>query len=167
MNKKKSYPLTQLLDIKKHRVEEREKIVIQKKEALKKEKENLKNCERKRDEVKDHYLKKLTQLRKEMDQNTTGPKLQQMKNYLMTAIEKLEEEENKVKKQQKVVSEAEDALEEAKKKLNEARLEVDKIETHRSLWLKAEQKELDKEEQNEMNEIGTALYLQNKKKQNK
>lgn len=153
------YPLKQVLEIKKRRVEQAEKVVQEKLAALEKEQEKLKQAEAARDKVKQHHRDKLDQLRVELDHATTSPKVQQMKAYLKVVQEKLKVEEKKVKEQQNRVDLATKELEEAKKQLNLRRLEVDKVETHRKDWEKEQRKEREIKEEREMDELGTVTYI--------
>src|SRR5271170_3224641 len=97
------YPLSQILEVKNRRVEEAEKVVTEKKALLEKEKEKLAQREAERDKILQHYRDKLNQMRSEMDQGTTSPKIQQMKSYLKVVEEKRKVEEKKVKDQQEQV----------------------------------------------------------------
>lgn len=156
---KEQYPLKQVLEIKIRRVEEAEKVVKEKKEILEQEQEKLKKAEEARDKVKQHREDKLNQLRNELDHATTSPKVQQMKAYLKVVEEKLLTEEKKVKEQQAKVDAAAKDLEEAKQQLFLRRQEVDKIETHKKDWTKEKRKELEIQEEREMDELGTVTYL--------
>lgn len=161
------YPLKQVLEIKKKRVDEAEKVVREKELLLKKEEEKLKEREAERDTVLDHKKAKLNQLREEMGQTTTSPKIQQMKVYLKVVDEKLEVEEKKVKDQQEQVKIAEKNVEEAKRQLQLRRLEVDKLKTHQVDWEKEMRKELEIIEAREQDELGSTMFLgkmQTKKK---
>ena len=82
MMKLPPYPLLQVLDIKRRRVEEAEKVLKEKLKALEKEREILKEREKERDKVLKHQLDKLAQLRHQMDTGHSSVKIQQMKSYL-------------------------------------------------------------------------------------
>lgn len=153
------YPLERIIDIKKRRVEEAEKILKKKREELEKEKEILREKEAARDEVLEHQKAKLAQLRYEMDHGTTTDKIQQMKAYLKVVAVKLEKEEKKVEEQQEQVTIAEKAVEEARKELKKKRLEVDKLNIHKKDWIIEMKKELAIEEGREQDEIGNVIYL--------
>src|ERR1700722_13296440 len=111
------YPLAQVLDVKRKRVEDAERFVQEKEKALAKEKEILAQKEADRDKVQRHHDAKLKQMRDEMDQGTTSPKIQQMKVYLKVVKERLAVEEKKVKDQKQQVETAEKNLEAAKEVL--------------------------------------------------
>lgn len=156
-----SYPLEQVLDIKKRRVQEAEKKVKEALEALEKEKEILKQKEQARDKILNHRNEKLAQLRAEMDlidATTTTAKIQQMKDYLKVVAKKLEEEEKKVEEQKKQVEAAEEAVKQAKEELRLKRLEVDKLNIHKKDWLQLMKEELRREEARELDEIGNVIY---------
>lgn len=161
---KKTYPLAQVLQVKKRRVENAEKVVKEKKALLENEQEKLRQREAERDKVKDHYKFKLTQMREEMDQGTTSPKIQQMKIYLKVVQEKLVVEEKKVKDQEAQVEIAKKNLELAKEDLNRKRQEVEKFETHQIDWKKEMRKEEEIMEGRSMDELGNVIFLGNIRK---
>jgi len=155
------YPLEQVLDLKKKRVKDAEKKVKEALEALEHEKEILKQKEKARDKVLKHRNDKLAQLRAEMDlvdATTTSQKIQQMKDYLKVVAAKLEEEEKKVAEQQKQVEAAKERVEQAKEELRLKRLEVDKLNIHKEGWLKVMRAELERQEEREMDELGSVIY---------
>lgn len=158
------YPLAQVIDVKKKRVEDAEKVVLEKRKALEQEQEKLKEREKAREEVKQHQLAKLTQMRTEMDGGTTSEKIIQMKVYLKVVDERLKAEDKKVEDQKAQVKTAEQNLENAILELNRKRQEVDKLLTHKKDW----QSEVNKEEEiiegREQDEIGSVMYLANRRK---
>src|SRR3990167_3362381 len=98
------YPLGQVLEVKKKRQEESEKIAALKRQALDKEIEKLREAEKKRDEVQGHYQDKLTQLRHVLDEGgTTTTEISSMRSYLKGVQEKLLKEQASVQEQQKKV----------------------------------------------------------------
>lgn len=153
-----AYPLKQVLDVKKKRVEDAEKLVIEKRNALEKEKEKLAQREADRDKAINHHTAKLQQLRAELDQGTTSDKILQMKAYLKIAKEKVKIEEKKVKEQQDQVEKAAKDLQMAELELRMRRQEVDKLETHKKDWLKEMRKEEEIIEGREQDEIGTIIF---------
>lgn len=157
------YPLKQVIDVKKKRVEDAEKMVLLKREALAKEEEKLKEREKERDVVKKHQKDKLKQMRDEMDHGTTSPKIQQMKAYLKVVDEKLQVEEKKVLDQKEQVKIAEKNLEAAKEELKRKRQEVDKLLTHKVDWEKEMKKEEEIQEGREQDEIGSVMHLIHKR----
>lgn len=159
------YPLGQVLEVKLRRVEEAERVLREKLEELKKEQEKLKEREAERDKVLNHYKDKLQQMRHQMDEETTSPKIQQMKAYLKIVKDKLVVEEKKVKEQQEKVKVAEKNVVDAREDLNRKQHEVDKLMTHRGEWEKALRKELELVDEREQDEIGNIIFsLQRLKK---
>lgn len=161
---KQIYPLAQVLQVKKRRVENAELVVKEKKGLLEKEEEKLKAREQERQKVKDHHQAKLKQMRDEMDQGTTSPKIQQMKVYLKIVKEQLLVEDKKVEDQKLQVETAKKNLELAKEDLNRKRQEVEKLETHQNDWKKEIRKEEEVEEGREMDELGNVIFLTNQRK---
>lgn len=152
------YPLKQVLEVKERRVSEAEKVVKDRVQALEKEKEILTQKEKERDKASDHHKAKLTQLRKELDSDTTSPKIQQMKDYLKVTKERLNVEEKKVKEQKQKVDAAQKNLDDAKEELRLKRLEVDKLNTHKKDWLKEMRKEQEIMEEREQDELGSIIF---------
>lgn len=159
MNNNTVYPLKQVLEIKVRRVEDQEKVVKEKKEILAKEQEKLAQREAERDKVLKHYNDKLNQMRKEMDEGTTSPKIQQMRAYIKVVKERLKAEEKKVKDQKDQVALAEKNLQQAQDDLKAKRLEVDKLQSHRVDWEKTMRKELEVIEGREQDELGNTIFL--------
>ncbi|MBA3720897.1 MAG: type III secretion T3S chaperone [Parachlamydiaceae bacterium] len=158
------YPLKQIIEVKQKRVEDAEKVVLEKKLALQKEQEKLAQREAERNKVKKHQQDKLTQLRDTLDHVMTSPKVQQMKVYLKIVDEKLKVEEKKVKDQQELVNVAVKNLELAQDDLRKKRQEVDKLVTHKKDWEKEMRKEYDIIEGREQDELGTVIYFTQKPK---
>ena len=152
------YPLEQVIDIKKRRVEQAEKVVKEKEALLQKEQEKLRQREEERDVVLNHKKAKLNQLRDELDHGTTTDKIIAMKDYLKVVEERVKVEEKKVRDQQEQVNIAEKNLEIAKEELRIKRQEVDKLKTHREDWMKERKLELAFEEEKEMDEVGQTLH---------
>jgi hypothetical protein len=159
-----TYPLEQVLTVKKRRVEAAEEVVKEKKKALELEQEKLKQREAERDAVKKHYKDKLKQMRDELDQQTTTDKIQQMKVYLKVVLEKLTIEEKKVSDQKDQVTLAEKNLNVAQMELKQRRLEVDKMNTHKQDWLIEQRKEEEIQLAKVQDEIGTVMHQARKKR---
>jgi flagellar biosynthesis chaperone FliJ len=153
------YPLEQVLEVKKKRVEDAEAVVKQKIRELDDEREKLKKREEERDKVKEHYNEKLQQLRDEFDQGTTSNKIDQIKVYIKVVQERLKSEEKKVKDQQQAVEVAEKNLELAKTHLKARQREQDKIETHKKEWTRDARIELSVLQTREEDEIGSTMFL--------
>lgn len=157
------YPLKQVLEVKKRRVEDQEKVVIEKRHAVEKEKEKLKQREEEREKVKKHHDAKLQQLRDILDQGTTSDKIQQMKDYIKVVKENLKLEDKKVKEQKDQVELAEKNLQIALHELAQKRMEVDKLEMHKKDWTAGIKRELEIKEEDEFNEQGSVIYTMKKK----
>lgn len=157
------YPLLQVLQIKKRRVEEAERVVLEKRKLLQQEEEKLKQKEKERDRVLEHHNKKLKQMRDEMDHGTTSPKIQQMKAYLKVVKENLKMEEKKVNDQKEQVKIAQKNLDDAIQALKMRRLEVDKLLTHKQDWEREMRREEDIIEGREQDDIGSVVYMMHRK----
>lgn len=152
------YPLHQLTLIKQKRLDEAEKVLREKKEALAKEEEKLHALEKERDEVKEHRQAKLNQLREGMDTGAPSDKIQQMKSYLKIVDEKLKTKEQKVKEQLKAVDHAQKQLDAARADLIKKQQAVEKMRIHRDEW-KKEQKAIEEHLDNvETDELGSTLH---------
>jgi flagellar biosynthesis chaperone FliJ len=155
------YPLIEVLEVKKRRVEKQEKVVNQKREVLEREQKKLEEVEAARDKVRKHRNDKLQQLRDELDGGTTSDKVEQMKFYLDDVKEKLVIEDKKVEEQKEQVEVAEKDLEAAQEELRRRRVDVDKIKTHRVDWEKGMRKEMQIIEGREEDELGQIIFLKN------
>lgn len=153
-----SYPLAEVITVKKRRVEVAEQVLREKQEALKKEQDILEQRKAERDQVVKHHDDKLAQLRQELDQSTTSPKVQQMKAYLKVVKERVEVENKKVKDQEAQVAIAEKNVEIARADLNKKRQDVDKLETHRKDWEKEMRREMEVVAGREQDEIGSVVF---------
>lgn len=153
------YPLAEVLQIKKRRVEEAEKVVKEKKRALEIEEEKLRQREAERQKVLDHQDAKLQQLRQEFDQGTTSDKITQMKEYLKVVQERVKVEDKKVKDQKQQVEVAEKNVELAKNQLKQREKEQDKIETHKAEWIKETLREVELQQTRDEDELGSTMFL--------
>jgi hypothetical protein len=158
------YPLEQLALIKQKKLEEAERVLTEKKQQLIKEEEKLLSVQKERDEVKNHKMDKLTQLRQKLDEGTTTDKIQEAKRYLKVVDEKLSQKEIKVKEQQKQVDAAQNQLEEARKDLFKKQQAVEKLKIHRKEWEKEMRIVEAYQEGLESDEIGSAMH--GRKRQN-
>lgn len=161
------YPLEDVLEVKKKRVEAAERHVKEMQQALKKEQDKLREVEAARDKVKQHLADKVKQYNDALDEGTTSDEIEMMQHYMEVVEERLEAENKKVKAQQEQVEIAEKNLHMAKEELRLRRKEVDKLEEHKTSYLKVAKKELEIEEAKEQDEIGNVLYLGNRLKRKK
>lgn len=158
------YPLLQVLDVKRRRLEAAEKAVAERKAALELEQDKLRQLEVQRDKVKKHYIEKLDQFRRILDEGTTTDKIQQSKVYIKLTEEKLRVEQEKVSKQMSEVDTAKQNLLQAREVFKEHQREVDKIVKHREEWTKETVAELELQESNEQDELGNVIHLSNQRK---
>ncbi len=158
------YPLEQIAIIKQKKLEEAEKTLREKKNALEKEQEKLAAAEKERDEVKDHRFAKLTQLREKMDEGAPTDKIQQMRQYLKVVDEKLRAKEHKVKEQQKSVDAAKHQVELARADLVKKQQAVEKMSMHRKEWEKEMKAIEERKEAVETDEMGSILHVRKKHK---
>ncbi len=162
MKQPEKYPLEQVATIKAKKLEEAEKALKEKKEALTREEEKLKVVEKERDQVKDHRQAKLQQLRENLDAGTSTDKLQQMKVYLKVVDEKLRTKEVKVKDQQKHVENAKKQVEIARQDFLKKQQDVEKLRIHREEWEKEMKIVLEHIEGVESDELGSAMHVRKK-----
>ena len=153
------YPLQEVLNVKKKRVDDAEALVKEKIKALEVEKEKLKKRQEEREKVADHLKEKVNQLRHEFDTGTTSDKIDRSRLYIKVVQERLKIEDKKVKDQEQQVEVAEKNLELAKTALKQRQKEQDKIETHKLVWKKDMQKELALLQTREEDEIGSTMFL--------
>lgn len=163
--KKLVYPLEQVLEIKIRRLEQAEKVYKEKQRILETEQKKLLEYQQAYQTVVDHHQEKLIQLREALDQGTPSHKIEQIRTYIKEVKTKMYEEKRKVERQEKQVEKAEKAVEDAKKVVNEKRLEVDKLQTHKQDWLNQENKLIMKQEAKNLDEIGSLVYLSNKRRE--
>lgn len=159
MEEKQKYPLEQLVTIKQKRLEEAEKVLLEKKQALEKEQDKLSALEKERDEVKAHKIAKLTQLRAKMDEGVSAPKIQQMKQYLKIVDEKLKIHDHKVQEQEKVVAAAEKQVEAAREELFKKQKDVEKLKMHHEEWNADMAKIQEQKEAADTDEMGGAMHI--------
>ncbi len=163
MQNKPKYPLEQVATIKQKKLDEAEKVLRDKKLALEKEEEKLKVVEKERDEVKEHRIAKLTQIREKMDEGAPSDKIQQMRSYLKIVDEKLKMKEQKVKEQVKQVDNAKNQVELARIDLLKKQQAVEKMQIHRKEWEKEEKALEEHREGVESDEIGSVLHTRKKR----
>jgi flagellar biosynthesis chaperone FliJ len=165
MRKRPKYPLEQVAVIKQKRLEEAEKLLKEKKEALTKEETNLTNAIAKRDKVLEHKKEKIRKHLEEMEAGTTSDKIQLAERYIKKVVEEdLKREEKKVKDQREVVKKAQKAVEDARELRLKKNQEVEKMRLHRKEWEK-EQTVIEMQEENlEMDELGSSMFVRKRKK---
>jgi hypothetical protein len=110
------------------------KTLEEKKAILEKEYEKLYDVTEERDQVRQHRIAKLEQLRNELDAGTTTDKIQQSKIYLKIVEEKLAEKEKKVSEQKKKVDAAQKQVDLATDDLFQKKKDLEKLEIHKKEW---------------------------------
>lgn len=163
MDNPSSYPLEQLIPIKKNRFDQAVKILEEKKALLDKEKAKLYDITRQRDEVLSHKKAKLEQLRNKLDEGTTSDKVQQMKVYLKVVDGKLAEKEKKVVEQQKAVDAAQKQVDLATEQVFQRKKDLEKLEMHKTEWQKEADYLIGQKEAAEQDEQGSATHALRKK----
>lgn len=158
------YPLDQLDFIKKKKLEEAEKLLREKKELLRQEEVKLKAVEAERDKVAAHKDEKLQQLRAALDAGQPTNKIEQMRIYLKLVKEELKTKQKKVDDQIKKVREAEKQVEIARQNLIEKQKNVEKLTIHRKEWQKEADKEFERKEDVEVDDISSSRHILRKKK---
>lgn len=155
------YPLEQLVEIKQKRVDDAEKLLLEKKELLKVEEEKLKKCEEKVKRTQQHYDEKLDDFYGSFEgEGTTSTKINRLKDHLKATLEKLAEEKKAAEKQRGIRDEAQEAVNEAKAILDQRRIDLQKITEHKSAWIKEDQKEIKRLNAIEHDELGSAIHSQ-------
>lgn len=167
MMKMPAYPLLEVMNIKKKRVEDQERVVKEKKAKLEQEMQKLRDREADRDKVLKHHNDKLEQLRHELDTGTTTEKIKMMKVYLKEVKEKLKIEEKKVKEQKDQVELATKDLDVAEKELKKRRQDVDKLNVHRVDWEKEIRLEMEMKELDQQDEMGNVIFLKKQRESNR
>jgi flagellar biosynthesis chaperone FliJ len=163
MQEAQGYPLEQIALIKQKKLDEAEKTLREKKQALEREQEKLAEVEKERDEVKGHRLDKLTQLRSKMDEGAPSDKIQQMRYYLKVVDEKLKVKENKVKDQLKQVENAKQQVETARSDLIKKQQAVEKMQLHRKEWEQEMKALAEHKEGLESDEMGSTIHQRKKR----
>lgn len=163
MNKPLSYPLEQLMTIKKNRFDQAVKTLEEKKTLLEKAYEKLYDVTQERDKVLEHKGAKLSQLRNSLDEGTTTDKIQQMKGYLKIVQEKLDEKEKRVVEAQKQVDLAQKQVDLATDELFQRKKDLEKLEIHKQEWEKELRYWTEQKEAVEHDEQGAATHAIRKK----
>ena len=158
MTQNPQYPLEQVLSIKKNRFDQAVKTLEVKKEILEKAYEKLFDLTQEQEEVAKHKKAKLDQIRDSLDEGTSTDKIQQMKVYLKTVEEKLVEKKKKVDAQQKVVDSAQAQVDLATDDLFQKKKDLEKLELHKKEWEKESSYALERKEEAEHDEQGSAGY---------
>lgn len=152
------YPLEQVILIKKNRFDQAVKTLEAKKEILEKAYEKLFDVTQIFDETAKHKKAKLDQLRDALDAGTSTDKIQQMKLYLKIVEEDLLAKKKAVDAQQKVVDAAQKQVDLATDDLFQKKKDLEKLEIHKKEWEKEATYLLERKEEAEHDEQGSAGY---------
>jgi flagellar biosynthesis chaperone FliJ len=159
----KNYPLVEVIAIKRRRLEEAEKNLRDKKAILEQENLKLEKLQKELDEAKKIYDTYMVKLRAAMDEGEPSYKIDQHKIHLRDLKDKYFVIQKKVDDQKKVVKKAEDAVEEARTLYMQKEKEVEKLKLHKTEWLKALEKEEQRQEEIKMDEISQSSFLKKSK----
>lgn len=163
--KKKKYPLSQIVEIKKRRLEDAEIILKMKRSALEAAEKDLKEKRKKLNETQKLKLETIEKHFKKISEGTTSDVLKRHETYMKEVIEvKITEEKKAVDEQKKVVKEAERELEAARIDRLKKNQELEKIYMHKKEWTKEIQKEMVSEEAALGDELGTSMHARKSKK---
>jgi hypothetical protein len=165
MNNPLTYPLEQLVSIKKNRFDQAVKILEEKKALLDKANAKLYALTEERDEVLKHKNAKLTQFRTEVDGGTTTGKIQQMKTYLKLVEEQLATKQKNVADQQKVVDAAKKQVDMATEEVIQRKKDLEKLEIHKKEWEKEVRYLTEQKEGLELDDQGSATHALRKKEE--
>jgi len=158
------YPLEQLVEIKQKRVDDAEKLLVEKKELLATEEKKLKACIDKAEATQKHYNEKLDDFYSSFEgEGTTSGKVNQIKDHLKSTLERLAEEKKAVEKQRAIRDEAQKVVDEAKALLNQRRIDLKKLTEHREVWQKEYLQEKKRLAIIEHDELGSAIHSQRKR----
>ncbi len=163
--KKKIYPLQQIAEIKQRRLEEAEKILRNKREALDKAEKDLVDKRKLLTATQTLKLEMIEKHFQKIEQGTTSDVLERHDHYMKEVLGvKLSAEKKAVEDQKKVVKEAEKALEVAKAVRLQKNQDLEKIYMHKEEWVKESKKEMEIEEANLSDELGTAMHSRKMRK---
>lgn len=126
---------------------------------LNEQKERLKVLE----EEKEKIILKKKQARLEMSRSVVSAETRIYDSSLhLNYLEKLQDDlvmkEKEIERQHEIIAEAEETVKKAKQNYIQAAKELKTMEKHKELWMKKLQKELNFQEQKEMNELGNVVH---------
>lgn len=165
--KKKKYPLQQIAEIKKRRLEEAEKILREKRQELDNAENELKERRKLLNTTQKLKLEMIEKHYKEIEKGTTSDVMERHDRYIKEVIDiKLAEEKKNVDDQKKIVKEARIALEKARNERLKKNQEMEKIHIHKKEWTKEAKKEMEIEEASIADELGTSMHARKMRKKN-
>ena len=160
------YRLQIVLDRKEEARQQAALYLAEKKEILKKEQEELQRLNQELLENEKRRQKEYDAMANEgitggLDANTA----QQRLNFVKRLDHLAGELKFKITEQEERIQFAEDEVEEALQDLVDACRELKVMQKHKEKWQKQIKKEEETKEQNEMNEIGSIMYVENRSRQ--
>lgn len=163
--KKRQYPLSQLADIKKRRLEEAEKVLKEKRDALDLAEKELITRRKALNASQTLKLEIIEKHYAETKEGTTSNIIDRHDKYIQEVINvKLNEEKKKVDEQKKVVKAAKADLEEARADRLKKHQALEKMHIHEKEWTKDMKKEVAIEEASVADELGTSMHARKMKK---
>lgn len=158
MAKKQKYRLEALLELKKRHKKQTEIRLARAIRQLEEEKKELKKLE----EEKKKIIQLEKETKKKMDWEMSSGKGinvgQRYVNFLRKIQEDLEEKEEQILDQKDKVEKATEVLKKAKADYIEACRQLQIMEKHKELWWKKIQKELSRQEEQEMDQLGQTIH---------
>ena len=163
--KKRIYPLQQIAEIKKRRLEEAEKMLREKRLALDEAEKDLKAKREALNATQKLKLEMIEKHYKDIEKGTTSDILERHDRYMQEVMDvKLAEEKKLVEEQKKVVKDARLALEKARQERLKKNQELEKIHLHKKEWSKGARKEEEIEQAGVADELGTSMHARKMKK---
>lgn len=154
------YPLEELAQIKKKRLESAEKVLQEKRSLLESEEKRLKEIQERFEEVKKHKAEKIERATEEENSGTTSDRILMTQRYLKYVVnEKLKQEQANLDAQQRKVESAKEEVRKAKELYLKCNQDVEKMRMHKDRWLIEVKKGEALVEANQTDEIGSALHL--------
>ena len=152
------YRLQALLTIKARMKKKAEMALARALIELKEAKEKLKKLEREKEEI----IEKWNEARQEMKRDEQAGIMVKRSNVHVNFMRKLKEDEEakqeEIEDQEQVIEDCETAVAAARREYIDAAKELQVMEKHKELWEKKQKAELNRREQKEMDELGSAIH---------
>ncbi|MEC8306543.1 MAG: hypothetical protein VXZ72_01635 [Chlamydiota bacterium] len=157
------YPITQLMIIKKKRLESAEKAWKKAKEKLQNERAKEKKLEKEKDKSLSHRNDKLRQLRQQLDSGEPSEVILATKRYLTITNEDLDAKQRVWQAQKEVVAQADQEVKLARKECIQKECDLEKIKEHQILWLRDHHKHEVRIQDKEEDELGMLTHQQHQR----
>jgi flagellar biosynthesis chaperone FliJ len=161
-----TYPLEQLMTIKKNRFDQAVKLLEEKKKLLEQAHARLHAAMQERDEVSKHKTDKIDQMRQALDAGVSSTKIQQMKVYVKVVQEQLDTKEKVVIQKQQEVNTAQQQVDLATQELFQRKKDLEKLEIHKAEWEKQVRVWTERKEGLEGDELGSAAFARKNQSKN-